>query len=1615
MTDNKPDIPTYSDTPYLQHLFETMAQGVVYQNEKGEIIRANPSAQKLLGLSFDQMQGRKSVDPGWRAVRADGSPFPGEEHPAMEALKTGKSVHQVVMGVFHPQKKEYVWILVSAEPQFQPDSKKPIGVYATFTDITQQVLAEKELRYQKELNELMTQTSKKFISVLLDHVDAAINETLAELGSFIGADRFYIFEYNNENKTSSNTYEWCSHGITPQIDILQNIPFEVQTDWMEIHKHGHTMVIKDVSAMPENDPLRLVLEPQDIKSLITVPLIDGEECIGFIGLDAVKEKHTFSGSEEKLLEVFAGILVNLRRRIKDELAIKKSRYYLNERLKELQCINAISTLSENKNLSIDELLSASVNIIPQGFERPHLTSARITFDQDVYTSDQLNITQNCLSEDIFIQFEKRGKIEIFNPEQHPFLKEETNLIQNIKALFEQFFERKIAEDKLKLSEEKYKIIADNTYNWEFWEGPDGNFIYHSPSCLKLTGYSAEELIADHDLCAVIIHPDDLQGYLDHHKNAGLNIHPDYHQFRIINKAGELKYIEHVCQSVFDSTNQFLGIRGTNIDITQKKLAEMALRESEERLRTLVNSQSNYVLRTDLQGKHTFWNTKFQDDFGWLYSNKGMLLEDSLSSICSYDHDKAKATVMECFKAPGKSIQVELDKPTKKGGIMSTLWEFTAIPDENNHPVEMQCVGIDITERKQAEIRLLESEKKFRSLFFDSPDAYLLIDEGRFIECNNASLMLLGGTREDIIGKTPEDISPEYQPNGKKTAEYVKEILENTFKKGSAHFEWQHRKVDGTHFLAEIHLTVIEQEGKKILFTTWKDITESKRIQEALLASENRFRQIAEHSKSVIWEVDNTGKYIYISPVCEVVFGYRPEELTGKYLYDLHPESLKNHYKESASKLLESGVSITDFENPILRKDGKLIWVSTNATPILTSENKISGYRGADTDITEKKKAEGELNKFRIISDQANYGTAIANLEGVLTYCNEHFAQMHGYESPKELIGKSLMVLHSPKQHGHVAELLKVIQTQGGFHAVEVGHCRKDGTEFPTLMSAKIIFDEKNEPQFMSSTAIDISNIKEAQKELIRREAELNYAQEIAQMGSWEYHLETYEIKWSKNYYKLLGIHNDELLTYDHFKALVYTEDIKLLDESFRKIQETHKPDTIEMRVYMPDGRIKWMQNNIVPVIENGKLIALKGVNIDITALKLVEKEIRELNENLEQRIHERTRELEEINLQLNNAREEAEKANKAKSEFLSRMSHELRTPMNSILGFAQLLEMGELNAAQQKGVQHILRSGNHLLHLINEVLEISRIEAGRISISLEPVKLNNVIHEVAETLSPFANTRNIKVHIEDSELYAKADKQRLKQILINLLNNALKYNFEGGSVWLSCTLETYNSTHVVKIAVKDNGPGIHPENKQKLFVPFERIGQTRTTTEGTGLGLAVVKQLTELMGGKVGVETEPDKGSTFWVMLPHTVSQLEQINLDRVATLTRTSGQSIAGVILYIEDNSSNIELVEQILSAKRKGLQLVTTLYGGQALALAKQHHPLLILLDLNLPDMHGSEVLFQLQNDPETRNIPVVVVSADALPKQIDELKEAGAKNYLTKPIEINAFLEQIDHYTL
>jgi PAS domain S-box-containing protein len=376
--------------------------------------------------------------------------------------------------------------------------------------------------------------------------------------------------------------------------------------------------------------------------------------------------------------------------------------------------------------------------------------------------------------------------------------------------------------------------------------------------------------------------------------------------------------------------------------------------------------------------------------------------------------------------------------------------------------------------------------------------------------------------------------------------------------------------------------------------------------------------------------------------------------------------------------------------------------------------------------------------------------------------------------------------------------------------------------------------------------------------------------------------------------------------------------------------------------------------------------------------------------------------------ELEAARLVAEQANDAKSNFLSRMSHELRTPLNAILGFAQLMKTNAASIDQDEAATMILKAGRHLLSLVNEVLDISRVESGQLSLSPEAIEVSDVLRDCLALLDIQAKFRHIEfVDRSTDNLVVRADRQRLKQVLLNLLANSIKYSFEGGTVAVLVSLVGEGR---VRIEVADEGPGIHPEAIDRLFTPFERLGAQQSEIEGTGLGLALSAGLVEAMGGTIGVESNFGHGSKFWFELPHVDTPVDKVAEFNQRIQFGAEVRDLQGTLLYIEDNESNQRLLDRALTL-RPGVTLLAALDGTTGIELARQHSPDVIFLDLHLPDISGREVLKLLRTDHQTRDIPVVIVSADASPGQIKRLRIDGAYAYVTKPIEFDQMFNLLD----
>jgi PAS domain S-box-containing protein len=708
-----------------------------------------------------------------------------------------------------------------------------------------------------------------------------------------------------------------------------------------------------------------------------------------------------------------------------------------------------------------------------------------------------------------------------------------------------------------------------------------------------------------------------------------------------------------------------------------------------------------------------------------------------------------------------------------------------------------------------------------------------------------------------------------------------------------------------------------------------------------------------------------------------------------------------------------------YELTYIRKDGSRFPAVVSVTALRNAESVIIGYLLIGTDNSARKRAEEALLKAgalqTAIFNSANFSSIATDANGVIQIFNVGAERMLGYiaadvmnkitpadiSDPQELVvrAKALSAeLFTPITPGFEALVFKA--SRGIEDIYELTYIRKDGSRFPAVVSVTALRDAQN--AIIGYLLIGTDNtarkeVEEEQKKLDQRLRDQQFYTRSLIESNVDALMTTNALgiitDVNKQMEALTGSTRDELIG-AWFKD--YFTDPERAEAAIKLVLSEKKVTDYELTASGRDGKRTVVSYNATTFYDRDrKLQGVFAAARDVTERKRFEQA------------------LQETNVELEAAKSAAEKANLAKSDFLSSMSHELRSPLNAILGFAQLMESAAPppTRSQADSIGQILQAGWHLLKLINEILDLAVIESGRVSLSSEPVSLGEVLSECEAMMEPQAQQRGIRMSFPQFEtaLFVKADRTRLKQIVINLLSNAIKYNKDKGSVAVDCLV---SDTKRIRVSVKDTGVGLAPEKLTQLFQPFNRLGQEAGSIAGTGIGLVVTKRLAELMDGVLGVESKVGVGSVFWLeLMPSAAPQLgmESIAFESVLPPVAAKGTPLR-TLLYVEDNPANLKLIEQLIE-RRSDIRLLTAVTGTLGIELAREAQPEVILMDINLPGISGIEALQILRADAATAHIPIVALSANAMARDMEKGLEAGFFRYLTKPIKVKEFMDTLD----
>ena len=708
-----------------------------------------------------------------------------------------------------------------------------------------------------------------------------------------------------------------------------------------------------------------------------------------------------------------------------------------------------------------------------------------------------------------------------------------------------------------------------------------------------------------------------------------------------------------------------------------------------------------------------------------------------------------------------------------------------------------------------------------------------------------------------------------------------------------------------------------------------------------------------------------------------------------------------------------------YELTYIRKDGSRFPAIVSVTALRDDQDDIIGYLLIGTDNTARKQAEEALLNAgalqSAIFNSANFSSIATDAKGVIQIFNVGAERMLGYTALEVMNKITPADISDPQEVIARAKALSIelgTQIEPGFEALvfkasrgiediyELTYIRKDGSRFPAMVSVTALRDAQDViiGYLLIGTDNTVRNqVEEERKKLDQRLRDQQFYTRSLIESNIDALMTTDPAgiisDVNKQMEALTGCTRDELIGAP-FKN--YFTEPDRAEAGIKRVLNENKVTNYELTARARDGKETVVSYNATTFHDRER--NLQGVFAaarDITERKLLDQV------------------LQENNVELQIAMSAAEKANLAKSDFLSSMSHELRTPLSAILGFAQLIESGTPppSPTQKRSVDQILLAGWYLLNLINEILDLALIESGKLSLSPEPVSLVAVMHECEDMIEPQAKKRDITMVFPDRELpyFIKADRTRIKQILINLLSNAIKYNRRGGKVVVKL-VEVLPGR--IRICVEDTGQGLSPEKIAQLFQPFNRLGQEAHSEEGTGIGLVMTKRLVELMGGVIGVESTVGEGSVFWIetnLTDERQAHADSAEFQPAAPLQLPVGSRLR-TLLYVEDNPANLMLIATLID-RRPDLRLLTAVDGYSGIEIARTSMPDVILMDINLPGISGIKALKILNDDPATAHIPVVALSANAMPRDIEKGLNAGFFKYLTKPLKINEFMETLD----
>ena len=1159
----------------------------------------------------------------------------------------------------------------------------------------------------------------------------------------------------------------------------------------------------------------------------------------------------------------------------------------------------------------------------------------------------------------------------------------------------------------------YSFALDKVHDAVFLIDEGARFHFVNEESCRVLGYSRQELIG---LSVADVNPDySIESWLEYW--AELKEHGSL-TFEGRNRTKDRRFISvEISANYFEYEGQEYNLSLVR-DITERKRAENVLKESQTRLELAVRSANMGIWSWDVSKNLSTLDEQTCTLLGIDFNSYTGTAEEFFAAVHPDDIGVIKAALSKALESD-ENFEVEYRVQWPDKSIHHVAVRGRLLRNESGDPLTLKGVTWDITAKRNVELLVLESKERFRALFAESPDAYLIMElpNGRISDCNKAAEEMLGGNREMIIGKTPVEISPRHQPNGRLSSEEAEDRIREAIKNGRHHFEWLSQRFDGTFFWVDITISVVRMAGKPTLFVATRDISERKKMEADLQEARNRLSAVVTTIPDMIWMKDTAGAYLACNPEFERLFNAPENEIIGKSDYDLVDRSIADIFHEKDQEAIATGVMRIDEGEVVYRSDGRRVILETRKMPVMGADGRTVGVLGIGRDITRRIQMEETLleseAQLKMAMDLAKLAKWEYDVKSGMFAFDNQFYKLYGTTAERE--GGTLMTAEDyarkfipPEESAFVAGGIDEILANSS-NQLEHRIIRADGEERFIAVHGEAVRDQTGRIVKIRGANQDVTERRKAEEELRKSEERLrSLANEqrtiidTAHIGITKIQ-DRIQIWCNEAMTGIFGYSRDELLNMPVRKYYPSEDSYEQVGLDAYPILSEGKVFETERQMRRKDGTLVWAH------------ITGKAINPDDPA----EGSVWTFEDISERKEYEHN---------LDEARMAAETANRAKSDFLANMSHEIRTPLNGIIGLTHLMLDSSLNPKQRDYLAKIQTSSKSLMHVLNDILDYSKIEAGQLNIETAPFYIDKVLSMISDLFSVMAEEKGVELAFEVAPSLPACfigDEMRLGQVLINLVGNAIKFTHRGEIHIKIEPVETTSEEAVIAFAVRDTGIGISEENLEKLFTAFTQADSSTTRKYGgTGLGLSISKNLIDLMGGRICATSTPGEGSTFSFTVrlklpnhaqedrdpPEMIDAIVGIQNETAPSQPCAGSRSAAGLlgksrplrcarVLLVEDNTINRQVAQEML--ERFGLIVDTAYNGREAVQSVEQNKHDIVLMDLQMPEMDGFEATRIIRTRHDDKQLPIIAMTAAAMTEDREKCLAAGMNDHIPKPL--------------